>query len=168
MKNKKISKIITCAMFAALTCVATMIIQIPSPMSGYVNLGDCIVLLGAFLLGPVYGAAAGGIGSMLADLISGYVIYVPGTLIIKALMAFVAGVIFTKLKSKNTYASVITAGIAAEAIMVIGYFIYAMLILGNGWSAAASIPGNIVQGIVGIIVAAILYAILEKAFKNRE
>ena len=77
MKNKKLTKLVICGMFAAITCVATMVIQIPSPMSGYINLGDCVVLLGAFLLGPVYGAVAGGVGSMLADLISGYVIYVP-------------------------------------------------------------------------------------------
>lgn len=166
MKNKKLTKLVICGMFAAITCVATMVIQIPSPMSGYVNLGDCVVLLGAFLLGPVYGAVAGGVGSMLADLISGYVIYVPGTLIIKALMGLVAGIIFVRLKNKNTYLSLVSSGIAAELIMIAGYFLYAMLILGNGLSAAASIPGNVVQGIAGIIVSTALYKILKKALKS--
>lgn len=56
-------------------------------MNGFVNLGDCFVLLSGWLLGPWWGGAAGGIGSMLADLLLGYGHYAPGTLIIKGLMA---------------------------------------------------------------------------------
>ena len=87
MKQTKLRTLILAAMFAALTCVATMIIHIPSPIGGYFNLGDCMVLLSAFVLGPVWGTAAGGIGSALADVICGYFVYAPGTLVIKALMA---------------------------------------------------------------------------------
>ena len=64
MQHVKLQKLVLAALFAALTYVATNIIHMPTPVTnGYVNLGDCMVLLGAFLLGPVYGAAAGGIGS---------------------------------------------------------------------------------------------------------
>lgn len=70
--NSNLKKLVLAAMFAALSCVATMVIQIPSPMSGYVNLGDCFVLLGGVVLGPVWGFLAGGVGSMLADVILGY------------------------------------------------------------------------------------------------
>lgn len=66
MNDKKIRKLVLAALLAALVCVATMVVQIPSPMQGYVNLGDCFVLLSGWLLGPWYGFAAGGIGSMLA------------------------------------------------------------------------------------------------------
>ena len=90
MKQTKLRTLILAAMFAALTCVATMIIHIPSPIGGYFNLGDCMVLLSAFVLGPVWGTAAGGIGSALADVICGYFVYAPGTLVIKALMALAA------------------------------------------------------------------------------
>ena len=161
MRNQKVLKIVICAMFAALACVATMVIQFPSPMNGYVNLGDCVVLLGAFILGPVYGAAAGGIGSMLADIFSGYAHYAPGTLIIKAVMAFVAAIIFKQLKNK-TLSSVLGA-VAAEVIMVLGYFAYAGMLLGKGIAAAASITGNLVQAAVGIVVSVVLYFALEKS-----
>ena len=60
-------------MLAALVCVATMVIKIPSPLNGYINLGDCIVLLSGWLLSPVYGFMAAGLGSALADLFAGYV-----------------------------------------------------------------------------------------------
>ena len=64
-------------LFAALGCVATLVLQIPSPTGGYLNLGDTVVILGAYLLGPALGAAAGGVGPALADLLSGYTVYVP-------------------------------------------------------------------------------------------
>lgn len=67
MGDKKILKLVLAAMFASMVCVATMVIKIPTPTNGYVNLGDCIVLLSGWLLGPVYGVAAASVGSMLAD-----------------------------------------------------------------------------------------------------
>ena len=94
MRASRWSRLVYTALFTALTTVATLVIQVPSPMSGYVNLGDAMVLLSAWILGPVYGTAAAGIGSMLADLLSGYAYYAPGTLIIKCLMAFVAAQVF--------------------------------------------------------------------------
>ena len=97
MENQKVRKLVLSALMAALVYVATSVIQIPSPVNGYVNLGDCFVLLSGWLLGPWYGAAAAGIGSMLVDLLSGYGHYVPGTLIIKGLDALVAALIFRAL-----------------------------------------------------------------------
>ena len=70
--DTRVRTIVTTALMAALACVATMVIRVPSPTGGYMNLGDTVVLLGAFLLGPWYGALAGGIGSALADVLSGY------------------------------------------------------------------------------------------------
>lgn len=70
MKTKT-QKIVTASMLAALCCIATMIIKIPSPLKGYINLGDCMVLLAGWILSPVYGFVTAGIGSALADLLSG-------------------------------------------------------------------------------------------------
>ncbi|MBO5489614.1 MAG: ECF transporter S component, partial [Eubacterium sp.] len=79
-----IQKIALTALFAALTCVATMVIRIPVPATGgYLNLGDGFVILCGILLGPAYGFLAAGIGSGLADLLAGYTQYVPGTFLIK-------------------------------------------------------------------------------------
>ena len=58
MSDKKIRTMVLAAVLAALACVSTMVVQIPSPMNGYVNLGDCFVLLSGWLLGPWWGAAA--------------------------------------------------------------------------------------------------------------
>lgn len=94
MKRALLKKETQAAVFAALICAATLAVQIPTPMTGgYVNVGDCFVLVSAWCLGPWYGFAAGGIGSMLADLLSGYAHYIPGTLLIKGLMATVAALL---------------------------------------------------------------------------
>ena len=84
---------------AALTCAATMVVRVPSPSGGYMNLGDTLVLLSAWLLGPWYGAAAAGIGSALADLI-GYPLYAPATLLIKGGMAIIAGLLLRRGKGR--------------------------------------------------------------------
>lgn len=160
MKHDKLIKLVLAAVFAALTCVATMMIHIPMPATnGYINLGDGMVLLSAFLLGPVYGMAAGGLGSMLADVLLGYAAYAPGTLIIKGLMALCAAQLMGALRSK-TRAGLIVGALAGEAIMILGYFAYEGLILGYGLAAAASIPGNAIQGTAGMIVSILAYQAL--------
>lgn len=164
---------ILAALFAALTCVATMVIKVPSP-TGYANLGDGVILLSAYLLGPVYGAVASGIGAALADLISGYTHYVPGTFFIKAGVAVIAALIFRALTAKKEKKSFllpsILSGVCGEVFMVAGYFVYNAFILSafmeEGYGilpAASSIPSDSMQGVAGIILSVILLAIFKKA-----
>ena len=160
MSDKKIRTMVMAAVLAALACVATMVIQIPSPMNGFVNLGDCFVLLSGWLLGPWWGAAAGGIGSMLADLLLGYGHYAPGTLVIKGLMALVGALVFKAMGKKS--AAALVSGVVSEVIMVVGYFGYAGLLLGKGIGAAASIPGNLVQGAVGLVAGFLLLQVARR------
>lgn len=166
MNSKVVSKIVLTALFAALAYVATSIIRVPTVgTQGYVNIGDSIVLLSAWLIGGVYGALAAGIGSALADLLAQYVTYVPGTFIIKFLMAFVAYLIFTALKKTNINKVVayIVSGVVAELIMVFGYFLYESTILGYGLAAAASIPSNFIQAGTCLVIGYIAIGILEGA-----
>ncbi|MBQ7236607.1 MAG: ECF transporter S component [Clostridia bacterium] len=160
---EKTKTIVLSALFTALITLSTMVIQIPMPVSGYVNLGDVFVLIGAFVLGPIYGTISAGIGSMLADLLSGYAIFAPGTLVIKALMAVTAYYIFKTLIKvfKNKFASRLVASIVAELIMVIGYFLYSCLIMSEGLVAATSIPGNLIQGAIGVFGALAVVSVLD-------
>ena len=157
--NGKTKKLVVTALFAALICISTMVITIPSPINGYVNLGDAFVLLAGWFMGPLYGFAAGGIGSAMADMILGYMHYVPGTFLIKACMSLIAA-LFAKKKKRGM---MVIGGALAEVFMVIGYFIYAAIVLGEGMAAAASIPGNIMQGIFGLIAAILLNSAAEKS-----
>ena len=164
MKEKNSTqKIVIAALLAGLTCVATMIIKIPSPLKGYLNLGDCVVLLAGWMLSPVYGFLAAGLGSALADLFSGYVVYAPATFFIKGSMALVAFYGFKLLHKKlgNLLSRTIT-GIAAEAIMILGYFVFEGFLYGFGPSVV-NIPANSIQGIAGLILGCILVKVFEKS-----
>ena len=163
--SNRLHRLVTAALFAALCCVATMI-HIPSATNGSYNLGDTVVLLSAWLLGSAYGTAAAGIGSALADLFSGYVYYVPGTLIIKSVMAFTGACIAScgNKKGRGAFILRIVSAVTAECIMVAGYFVYAAYILGYGTAAAfLSLPGNCFQGIFGMVISLLLYSVLNRS-----
>lgn len=158
-KNKKI---VISALMAALVCVATMIIKIPSPLQGYINLGDCIVLVSAWVLSPVYGFFAAGVGSALADLLSGYALYAPATFIIKGCMALVAFGIFKLMKNKTRKLPArLIGGILAEIVMVGGYFIFEGFLYGFG-ASLVNIPPNCIQGVAGIVIGLLLVKVFEK------
>jgi len=156
MSKESIRKMTLTALLTAFTCVATMVIRIPTPTGGYVNLGDTLVLLSAVLLGPVLGMIAAGVGSAMSDFLAGYMLWVPATLIIKGLMALVAGFCYKKS------GKILASGIPAECIMVVGYFVFEAILVGQGWAAAAGIPGNIIQSIFGLTASTVLGRAFQK------
>jgi uncharacterized membrane protein len=168
-------KVIIAALMAALTCVGTMIIKVPTPTMGYIHPGDGFVLLSGLLLGPLWGALAAGIGSALSDLIGGYFIYVPATFVIKALTALVGYLVFKVLSrllsNKTELPTLIISGIAGEAVMVLGYFLFEIFMLSvvNHTSISAgviaSLAGivpNIIQAVFGVVISTVLYPLLKR------
>ena len=148
MNTKKIAVM---GVLAALVFVMTYLIRIPIPATeGYVNLGDTVILVSSYLLGPVAPIPAA-IGSALADLLAGYAHYVIPTAVIKGAMGAVAGAVIMKSKKMGFR---ILAFVLAEIIMVGGYFAYESMPFMYGPAVAlASVPFNAVQAAVGILVA---------------
>ena len=142
--------VVMAAAFAALACVATMVVKVPSPTGGYMNLGDTVVLLGGYLLGPAWGALAGSIGPALADVLLGSPIYAPATLVIKAGMAALAAACHQAFGKGRGPLGLAACGIMGELPMVVGYWLYDALLLGSAAGAAAGIPSNLVQAAFGI------------------
>lgn len=163
--HNQLLRITTTAAMIALICVLTMAVRIPTPTKGYLNLGDCAVLLCGWLLGPVYGAVAGGIGSALADLLAGYPVYVPGTLIIKAAMALIVALAPGRLgkREKQQRIGFAVHAVIAETLMVSGYWLYEAVVIGEGFAAAfAGVSGNVFQGIAGAAGAFFLASLLSR------
>lgn len=164
--HEKITRLCFAAMFAALICVATRIIQVPAPSGGYMHLGDCFVLMGAWVLGPVYGFAAGAVGSALADLTSPFAIYAVPTFIIKGLMSSLAAVIMRLFAAKAPKLRIIgsfVSGLAAEVFMVSGYFLFETAFLGFGFAAAFDgVLRSSVQGAFGLLLGVVLIRVIEK------
>ena len=169
-QNNRMNKLTLAAMFTALTTVATMMIQIPAP-NGYVNLGDAVAILAGLTLGPVYGFVAGGLGAALADLLLGWPMYAPGTFVIKGMVAVIAALIllvYYKLKKEPSISRLLVCTIPAEVFMALGYFAYEMLILKYGAGAAAAIPANLMQGLVGVAASTVLFRLLYQVPALRE
>lgn len=153
-------------MMAALVFVATYVIKLPvSVTQGYIHLGDGFILLGAALLGGTAVPAAA-VGSMLADLLGGYTVYCVPTFVIKGAVAWVA--VRAMRKSHPLWLEIVWM-ILAEAVMVAGYFVVEWLVLGYGLAAAASaVLPNVIQGLSGVVVAAVLMPVLGRVRKIRK
>lgn len=162
MLHSKTLRFILTALFAALICVSTLLVQIPIPATGgYANLGDGVILICAFLLSPAQAILAAGVGSMLADVITGYMLFAPGTLIIKAGVACIASLLFRRFAGKGKGLPVMVfAGLLSECWMVLGYFLYESILLGVGMAAIGGVVGNIGQGAVGVVLSSAVTPLL--------
>lgn len=161
--NKETKRLVTAALLAALTCVATMVIKVPSPLNGYLNLGDCIVLLAGWMLSPALGFLSAGLGSALADVFSGYVTYAIPTFIIKGLMALIAFYGFKLLNKRlGDVLPRIISGISAEITMILGYYLFEGFLYGF-IPSAVNIPANAVQGVAGLVLGVLLIKLFQRA-----
>ncbi len=150
-----IKKITQCGVLAAIACVLTMVPQIPNGAGGYVHFGDCIIYLAALLTGPASAAVVGAVGHGLADLFSGYAIFVPGTFIIKGLMGFVIGKI---IYGHYTAPRFVAAAFAALAIVTGGYFLYEAPVLGME-AAMTSLISSPIQWLMSVAASAVVLPI---------
>ena len=182
--DERTGKVVLTGIMTSLVLVATMIIRIHIPFTqGYVHLGDAVIFLSVLILGKKYGTFAAGVGSALADLLSGYAYYAPWTFVVKALMAFVVGAALEHYEKKihkevsqiakdshtpwlNTKGKLplleLLAMLFGGIEMTVGYYIAASLMHGNWYTPLFSIPGNIAQFIVGMILATALATALYK------
>jgi uncharacterized membrane protein len=138
-----------------LVTVMTMVFRIPVPATqGYFNFGDSGVILVSMLFGPYVGLISGGLGSSLADILSGYSFYAPITFLAKGVEGFIVGVIFTGFHKRSkllAYAS----GPLGGLFMVSSYFFFQTYFFGIG-GALAELPWNVLQALLG---SAIAYAV---------
>ena len=169
IKNNKNSKsnlrlIALCGIFAALVFIGTEL-KIPTAI-GYMNLGDGVILIASFFIGPAAFFPAA-IGSALGDLIAGYPAYIAPTFIIKGVMGLLAGLIMLSARGKNIKDILlrILASVVAELIMVGGYFAFEVFMYGKE-AALGSVAFNFIQAGVAIVIAVPLtYAIKIKRQK---
>ncbi len=159
-KNRTFDLVLT-GMLTALIVVTTMIVRIPMPYSnGYVHMGDAMIFVSVLVLGKKAGAFAAGTGSALADILGGYAYYAPWTLVIKGLMGLVMGIALEHMKKRgattdNGHMSLteLAAMTLAGLEMTAGYYLAAAVMQGSWVVPLMSIPGNIVQFTVGMVIA---------------
>ncbi|MFX1483494.1 MAG: ECF transporter S component [Promethearchaeota archaeon] len=146
------------AIMTALSTIMTLVIQIPYPgTSGYFNFGDTMVMLSGLLLGPVGGFFAGGVGSAMADLISGYSFYAPITLVVKGLEGMAVGYLGSRVRGHERLNKLdFIAVIIGAAIMLSGYFIAEYFLFGVAVALGELVTINLAQVTIGGIVTLII------------
>lgn len=159
MRDKTIQTLAKAGLLSAAIVLLTVVVSIPMPGGlGYFNLGDAGVLTAAALLTGWWGAGCAGIGSALGDLLLGYGVYAPATLVIKGGMALLASWLFKRLPGKLS----IVAFLLAALLVPAGYFAYETLLYGAA-SAWANVGFNALQSCVGAVVAQVLIAAIRVA-----
>ena len=152
-KNKEyLKKTAYAGVLAALIFIGTEI-HIPTAI-GYINLGDLVILVSAYILGP-FALVPAAIGSTLADILAGYPQYAVATFLIKGIMGLVAGILLKRnSEGKVSLARKLSASFVAEVIMVAGYFAFESLPFMYGVAAAAgSLIPNGIQASAAIVGA---------------
>lgn len=170
MTNNKTKKLVIVSLFTALVAVATMAIKIPT-INGYIHLGDTLVYITGAFLGPILGPLAAGLGSLLADILSGYPMWAFPSFIIKALDALVFALILKNIRSNvkmdNFIQKYIAALILGGSVMVGGYFITSVFLYSFEGALGGILP-NIVQAVGGGVIAyPIMIALIKQDFFNK-
>ena len=164
MKTGELARL---GLLTALVAAVTLAVRIPMlATEGYLNLGDGIIIAGALLFGPMAGAAAGGVGSALADLYGGYSHWAFPTLAIKGLEGYLVGWLSHRVWCRRSGAGrlllVFPGVILGATTMVSGYFAVEWLVYSLP-PALASLPGNAMQGAAGMFTGVSLAAALERS-----
>ncbi len=142
------------SMISALIFLVTFLVAIPVPgTSAYVNMGDSVIYCAGLLLNMPWAAAAAGIGSALADWAIGFPVYIPATIIIKALMGLVCAAMMKNAK----FPRFVLASVIGGAIMFTGYFLYEIFFMGGLGYAVQTVVGDLIQWAGGVAGATVLY-----------
>lgn len=150
-------KIAYSGVFGALIMALTLL-SIPVPPAGYVHIGDSIIFLCCFILPLPYCAIAAGVGSMFSDIILGYTVYAPATLIIKAIMAIIARLFVSKT---DKIGIAMLGFLLASLFMQVGYWLYNIMLGGEAYGLIGWLT-NLTQTAASIPVAFILVKFVPK------
>ena len=156
---EKIKGLCETALFIAIVFLGVFIIKFPGPF-GYAHIGDSMIFLSVLMLGGKRGAAAGGFGAAIADIVSGYTIWAVPTMICKALMALVMGALI-KYRILGLKGRALWVVSAAAGYMSFWYFLFGKA------AAFAAFPGLAFQMISGIIIAFVIAEALQKTGLKR-
>lgn len=150
-------QLIITSMLIALVFVATMLLNIKLPISangGLVHLGTAMLFIVSILFGPKKGAVAGAVGMGLFDLVAGWTLWAPITFLTRGLQGYIVGKIaHSKGHNGESFFYNLLGTIASAPLMIAGYYLGEAIIFKSWLIPAASIPGDIVQIVIGILVA---------------
>lgn len=157
MKNNKVRLMCTAGVFTALVFVVTAYLHIPTN-NGYIHVGDGIIYFAACLLPWPYAMVVGAGGALLADCLTGFAIWAPASVVIKALTAL----FFTSKKDSIINLRNSLALLPATLLCAGGYYLYEALLYGNFVAPLVGIPASLIQSIASSIVFVVAGLTMDK------
>lgn len=159
------------AMLAALVFVSTSLLNIKLPIGqgGLIHLGTAMLFIAALLFGPKKGALAGAIGMGIFDLVGGWLIWAPITIVARFLQGFIVGKIAWSNGFKGDSVKLnIIAAVASMPVMIAVYYVGQAIMFKNWVAPLASLPGDIAQNLIGLLIAIPAVTVLKKVpfFRN--
>lgn len=158
------------ALLIALVYIATRFINIRLPLAstgGLVHLGNTMLFISAIVFGKKKGAISGAFGMGLFDLLSEWAIWAPFTFVVRGVMGYIIGrIAWSGDKKGNSVITNVIAIVISGVWMIFGYYITEMILYGNHAKAILSIPGNITQIVIGLIIGVPVAMILKKYIKK--
>lgn len=148
------------AVMTGIVFVLTSIVHVPTPARGYIHLGDTGVFFSAFAFGPWIGGVAGGVGTSLADVVGGFPLWAPFSLLIHGLQGWVVGWMSRRWPGVPGY---IMSAVVGGVIVVVGYLAAGVLLSGVG-AALGELPMNVIQVVGGAVVALPLFVAVRQAY----
>ena len=146
------------AIFSALAYILTAFCLIPYPGGGYLNFGDVVTLFVSIVYGPIEGALVGMISGSMGDLTAGYAVYIPFTIVAKAVMGLSSGFLYIVLRKRKTLRFV--SPFVGATLMIAVYMGAYAVIIGQGVYLASAF--DCVQGYGMAILSIPLVALFEK------
>jgi len=165
----KTKDMVETALLTALVFVATYFINIKLPIAangGLVHLGTAMLVIASVVFGKEKGAIAGAVGMAIFDLSSGWALWAPFTFLIRGAMGYVLGAIsYSNNKNGENVIINILAVIVSGILMIGGYYISEVILYGNWLSPIGSIPGDITQIVMALIIGIPMAKILKRYVK---
>ncbi len=184
-KNENMQKMVFTGVIAALSYVVFTFLQIKITLPGgdatSIHLGNAVCVLGALLLGGVYGGLGGAIGMTLGDLFDPvYVVYAPKTFLLKFCIGLLTGLVAHKLGHISTQTdsgkvfrwtmAAAASGLLFNVIFdpLAGYF-YKLAVLGKP-AAELTLAWNVASTSINAVTSAVasvaVYMALRPAIKK--
>ena len=157
MKKKNTRLLCMAAIFTALVFVVTAYLHIPTN-NGYIHVGDGLIYLAACILPWPYAMAVGAGGALLADCLSGFAIWAPGSVIIKALTALLFTDKSKKIMSVRNQLVMLPAAVICSG----GYYWYESALYGNWIAPLAGIPASLTQSITSSVLFVVMGITFDK------
>jgi uncharacterized membrane protein len=164
--GQKTLDLVMTAMLVALVFLSTFFLNIKLPISvngGLVHLGTAMLFIASILFGPKKGALAGAIGMGLFDIVGGWLLWAPITIVARGLQGFIVGKIaWSNGRKGSSLALNVTATIVSIPFMIAVYYFGEVILYGNWIVPLTSIPGDLLQNALGMIIAIPVCVALKK------